>query len=94
MAFQARYENQHHSIQFFCTYRNIDISVVDTPVLAEVDQYAEIEYSMVGSPVISNTSIDLGLKVTLSTIVGYRLYFLKHDKKTEFRWVFFPQFLG
>uniref|UniRef100_A0A8C2BSD0 Bactericidal permeability-increasing protein n=1 Tax=Cyprinus carpio TaxID=7962 RepID=A0A8C2BSD0_CYPCA len=31
-------------------------------VLAEVDQYAEIEYSMVGSPVISNTSIDLGLK--------------------------------
>uniref|UniRef100_A0A8C2A5D2 Bactericidal permeability-increasing protein n=1 Tax=Cyprinus carpio TaxID=7962 RepID=A0A8C2A5D2_CYPCA len=30
--------------------------------LAEVDQYAEIEYSMVGSPVISNTSIDLGLK--------------------------------
>ncbi|KAF4107123.1 hypothetical protein G5714_011487 [Onychostoma macrolepis] len=31
-------------------------------VLAKVDQYAEIEYSMVGSPVISNTSIDLGLK--------------------------------
>ncbi|XP_048026796.1 bactericidal permeability-increasing protein-like [Megalobrama amblycephala] len=31
-------------------------------VLAKVDQYAEIDYSMVGSPVISNTSIDLGLK--------------------------------
>uniref|UniRef100_A0A673H6D8 Bactericidal permeability-increasing protein n=1 Tax=Sinocyclocheilus rhinocerous TaxID=307959 RepID=A0A673H6D8_9TELE len=30
--------------------------------LAKVDQYAEIEYSMVGSPDISNTSIDLGLK--------------------------------
>uniref|UniRef100_A0A673H1S2 Bactericidal permeability-increasing protein n=1 Tax=Sinocyclocheilus rhinocerous TaxID=307959 RepID=A0A673H1S2_9TELE len=35
-------------------------------VLAKVDQYAEIEYSMVGSPVVSNTSIDLGLKVTFS----------------------------
>ncbi|XP_051957871.1 bactericidal permeability-increasing protein-like [Xyrauchen texanus] len=31
-------------------------------VLAKVDNYAEIEYSMVASPVISNTSIDLGLK--------------------------------
>ncbi|KAK7119704.1 hypothetical protein R3I94_021510 [Phoxinus phoxinus] len=31
-------------------------------VLAKVDQYAEIDYSMVGSPVISNTSIDLDLK--------------------------------
>ncbi|XP_067244601.1 bactericidal permeability-increasing protein-like isoform X2 [Chanodichthys erythropterus] len=31
-------------------------------VLAKVDQYAEIDYSMVGSPVISNTSVDLGLK--------------------------------
>ncbi|XP_073681951.1 bactericidal permeability-increasing protein-like [Garra rufa] len=31
-------------------------------VLAKVDQYAEIEYSMVGSPVISSTFIDLGLK--------------------------------
>ncbi|XP_051528278.1 bactericidal permeability-increasing protein-like isoform X2 [Myxocyprinus asiaticus] len=32
-------------------------------VLAKVDNYAEIEYSMVASPVISNTSIDLGLKI-------------------------------
>ncbi|XP_076864063.1 bactericidal permeability-increasing protein-like [Brachyhypopomus gauderio] len=31
-------------------------------VLAKVDQYAEIEYSMVESPVISASSIDLGLK--------------------------------
>ncbi|XP_065129072.1 bactericidal permeability-increasing protein-like isoform X2 [Paramisgurnus dabryanus] len=31
-------------------------------VVAEVDKYAEIEYSMVGSPVISNSSIDFGLK--------------------------------
>ncbi|XP_056108614.1 bactericidal permeability-increasing protein-like [Rhinichthys klamathensis goyatoka] len=31
-------------------------------VLAKVDQYAEIDYSMVGSPVMSNTSIDLDLK--------------------------------
>lgn len=37
--------------------------LVDPPVLAKVDQYAEIDYSMVRSPVISNTSIDLGLKV-------------------------------
>ncbi|XP_057218706.1 bactericidal permeability-increasing protein-like isoform X2 [Triplophysa rosa] len=31
-------------------------------VEAKVDKYAEIEYSMVGSPVISNASIDIGLK--------------------------------
>ncbi|XP_066526679.1 bactericidal permeability-increasing protein-like [Hoplias malabaricus] len=31
-------------------------------VLAKVDQYAEIEYSMVDSPVVSSSSIDLGLK--------------------------------
>lgn len=31
-------------------------------VLAKVDQYAEIEYSMVSSPIISNSSIDLSLK--------------------------------
>ncbi|XP_029947976.1 bactericidal permeability-increasing protein-like [Salarias fasciatus] len=31
-------------------------------VLAKVDQYAEIEYSMVSSPVISNTSLVLNLK--------------------------------
>ncbi|RXN31248.1 bactericidal permeability-increasing -like protein [Labeo rohita] len=38
------------------------INYVLITVLAKVDQYAEIEYSMVGSPVISNTFIDLGLK--------------------------------
>ncbi|XP_028261849.1 bactericidal permeability-increasing protein-like isoform X2 [Parambassis ranga] len=31
-------------------------------VLAKVDQYAEIEYSMVSSPIISNSAIDLNLK--------------------------------
>ncbi|XP_058488491.1 bactericidal permeability-increasing protein-like [Solea solea] len=31
-------------------------------VIAKVDQYAEIEYSMVSSPTVSNSSIDLGLK--------------------------------
>ncbi|KAF7653036.1 hypothetical protein LDENG_00088090 [Lucifuga dentata] len=31
-------------------------------VLAQVDEYAEIEYSMVSSPTISNVSIDLSLK--------------------------------
>ncbi|XP_033939780.1 bactericidal permeability-increasing protein-like [Pseudochaenichthys georgianus] len=31
-------------------------------VLAKVDKYAEIEYSMVASPAVSKTSIDLGLK--------------------------------
>ncbi|KAL3059233.1 hypothetical protein OYC64_011201 [Pagothenia borchgrevinki] len=31
-------------------------------VLAKVDQFAEIEYSMVASPAVSNTSIDFGLK--------------------------------
>lgn len=31
-------------------------------VLAKVDEYAEIEYSMVSSPVVSNSSIDLSLK--------------------------------
>uniref|UniRef100_A0A7N9AKW5 Bactericidal permeability-increasing protein n=1 Tax=Mastacembelus armatus TaxID=205130 RepID=A0A7N9AKW5_9TELE len=31
-------------------------------VLAQVDQYAEIEYSMVSSPTVSQSSIDLGLK--------------------------------
>ncbi|XP_072522474.1 bactericidal permeability-increasing protein-like isoform X2 [Salminus brasiliensis] len=31
-------------------------------VLAQVDKYAEIEYSMVESPVVSNSSIDLSLK--------------------------------
>ncbi|KAM9408515.1 bactericidal permeability-increasing protein-like isoform 1-T2 [Pholidichthys leucotaenia] len=31
-------------------------------VIAKVDQYAEIEYSMVSSPEVSNSSIDLGLK--------------------------------
>lgn len=33
-------------------------------VLAQVDKYAEIEYSMVESPLISNSSIDLSLKVS------------------------------
>ncbi|KAI2661071.1 Bactericidal permeability-increasing protein [Labeo rohita] len=32
---------------------------------AKVDQYAEIEYTMVESPVISNTMIELGFKVIL-----------------------------
>lgn len=32
-------------------------------VLAEVDKYAEVEYSMVRSPVVSQSYIDLGLKV-------------------------------
>ncbi|XP_040889037.1 bactericidal permeability-increasing protein-like [Toxotes jaculatrix] len=31
-------------------------------VVAQVDKYAEIEYSMVSSPTVSKTSIDLGLK--------------------------------
>ncbi|XP_017542791.1 bactericidal permeability-increasing protein-like [Pygocentrus nattereri] len=31
-------------------------------VLAQVDKYAEIEYSMVESPVVSNSNIDLSLK--------------------------------
>ncbi|KAL7843356.1 hypothetical protein AOLI_G00248680 [Acnodon oligacanthus] len=31
-------------------------------VLAQVDKYAEIEYSMVESPIVSNSSIDLSLK--------------------------------
>uniref|UniRef100_A0A4W6D5U0 Bactericidal permeability-increasing protein n=1 Tax=Lates calcarifer TaxID=8187 RepID=A0A4W6D5U0_LATCA len=31
-------------------------------VLAKVDQYAEIEYSMVSSPIVSNSSIDFSLK--------------------------------
>lgn len=37
-------------------------------VLAQVDKYAEIEYSMVESPLISNSSIDLHLKVRWSRI--------------------------
>lgn len=37
-------------------------------VLAQVDKYAEIEYSMVESPLISNSSIDLSLKVSWSWI--------------------------
>ena len=32
-------------------------------VLAKVDKYAEIEYSMVESPPISKSCIDFGLKV-------------------------------
>lgn len=34
-----------------------------TAVLANVDKYAEIEYSMVSSPAISNSGIALKLKV-------------------------------
>lgn len=75
----------------FLVYKTIDISVVDSPVLAKVDQYAEIEYSMVGSPVISNTSIDLGLKVTLSITVWY-IFFETLEKITEFRCL--SKFLG
>uniref|UniRef100_G3P997 Bactericidal permeability-increasing protein n=1 Tax=Gasterosteus aculeatus aculeatus TaxID=481459 RepID=G3P997_GASAC len=33
-----------------------------TAVLAKVDQYAEIEYSMVSSPAVTTSSIELGLK--------------------------------
>lgn len=38
-----------------------------TAVVAQVDQYAEIEYSMVSSPTVSNSSIDLSLKVKKCT---------------------------
>lgn len=33
-------------------------------VLAEVDKYAEVEYSIMRSPTISQSYIDLGLKVS------------------------------
>lgn len=45
-----------------------NILKIDPSVEAKVDKYAEIEYSMVGSPVISNASIDIGLKVILNII--------------------------
>lgn len=37
-----------------------------TAVLARVDKYAEIEYSMVSSPTVSNTWIDFSLKVNIA----------------------------
>lgn len=53
---------------FDYTLKNV-FSLVDSPVLAKVDENAEIEYSMVGSPVISNNMIEFGFKVISSTIV-------------------------
>uniref|UniRef100_A0A8C1J178 Bactericidal permeability-increasing protein n=1 Tax=Cyprinus carpio TaxID=7962 RepID=A0A8C1J178_CYPCA len=45
-------------------YHPLDVFTFNLSAVSDLpfDQYAEIEYSMVGSPVISNTSIDLGLK--------------------------------
>lgn len=42
---------------------NIWETFYPTAVVAKVDQYAEIEYSMVSSPTIANSSVDLSLKV-------------------------------
>uniref|UniRef100_A0A4W4EZE5 Bactericidal permeability-increasing protein n=1 Tax=Electrophorus electricus TaxID=8005 RepID=A0A4W4EZE5_ELEEL len=42
--------------------RKVKCYTVQSLVLAKVDQYAEIDYSMVESPVISTSSIDLSLK--------------------------------
>lgn len=36
-------------------------------VVAQVDKYAEIDYSMVSAPTVSNTSIDLNLRVNVPT---------------------------
>uniref|UniRef100_A0A8C8LLP8 Bactericidal permeability-increasing protein n=1 Tax=Oncorhynchus tshawytscha TaxID=74940 RepID=A0A8C8LLP8_ONCTS len=49
------------SIKFHGGARNIYI-FCHLEVLAKVDKYAEVEYSMVTSPTISNTSIDFSLK--------------------------------
>lgn len=42
---------------------NIKLCLYIAAVLAKVDKYAEIEYSMVSSPAVSMSSIDLSLKV-------------------------------
>lgn len=44
-------------------YSKSSLKFYRTAVLAKVDKYAEIEYSMVSSPAISNSSITLKLKV-------------------------------
>uniref|UniRef100_A0A3B4AMH9 Bactericidal permeability-increasing protein n=1 Tax=Periophthalmus magnuspinnatus TaxID=409849 RepID=A0A3B4AMH9_9GOBI len=47
--------------------KQLQLSVLqETSVLAKVDEYAEIQYSLVSSPVISTTSVDLSLKVNYS----------------------------
>lgn len=42
---------------------NAELTFYLTAVEAQVDKYAEIEYSMVSSPTVSKSSIDLSLKV-------------------------------
>lgn len=44
-------------------YPKSSLKFYRTVVLANVDKYAEIEYSMVSSPAISSSSIALKLKV-------------------------------
>ena len=46
-------------------------------VLAPVDKYAEIEYSMVASPVVSKAFVDFGLKV-ISLLTLKALSFIHH----------------
>lgn len=47
---------------------NIYVTFCYTAVVAQVDQYAEVEYSMVSTPTISKSSIDLSLKVKNSLL--------------------------
>lgn len=56
-----------HPLSVTCFYVQLylksSLKFYPTAVLANVDKYAEIEYSMVSSPAISNSSIALKLKV-------------------------------
>ncbi|KAK3536306.1 hypothetical protein QTP86_002933 [Hemibagrus guttatus] len=46
----------------YCTASIGRVEITLHGVLAQVDKYAEIDYSMVGSPFVSYSGIDLGLK--------------------------------
>lgn len=47
----------------FSLMLNVKLTFYLTAVVAQVDKYAEIEYSMVLPPTVSQSSIDLNLKV-------------------------------
>lgn len=53
---------------------NVELTVRLIVVVARVDKYAEIEYSMVSTPTVSSSSVDLSLKVkTFSVNVRWKV---------------------
>lgn len=71
---------------------NVWVTFCFAAVLAKVDKFAEIEYSMVASPTVSQSAIDLSLKVKSFASFPYTFKLWKLNVMIDYHCIYFLSF--